>query len=144
MRKPIKTTSVKPKRIVTPRVERTRNGRTETQSQHIGKLRSALRNLSRWWKPFSMALKAASSVQYIGRKKRVFYLCAECNKLFDRKQVEVNHKVPLGSLKTYEDLPGFCERLFVEDLSLLEVLCKECHKEETAWQREQRNSAEQK
>ncbi len=144
MRKLVKTTSVKPKRIVTPRVERTRNGGTETQSQHIGKLRSALRNLSRWWKPFAMALKAASVTHHIGRRKRVLYLCAECDKLFDRKQVEVNHKLPLGSLKTYEDLPGFCERLFVEDLSLLEVLCKECHKEETAMQREQRNSAEQK
>ena len=144
MRKLVKTTSVKPKRIVTPRVERTRNGRTETQSQHMGKLRSALRNLSRWWKPFAMALKAASVTHHIGRRKRVLYLCAECDKLFDRKQVEVNHKLPLGSLKTYEDLPGFCERLFVEDLSLLEVLCKECHKEETAMQREQRNSAEQK
>lgn len=87
-----------------------------------------------------MALKAASTVQFIGKKRRVFYLCAECNRLFDRKEVEVNHKIPLGSLKNYEDLPGFCERLFVEDLSLLEVLCKECHKEETAWQREQRKN----
>lgn len=142
MRKPklVKTTSVKPKRIVTPRVERTRNGGTETASQHIGKIRSALRNLSRWWKPFAMALKAASVTHHIGKRRRVLYLCAECERMHDRKEVEVNHKIPTGSLKTYEDLPGFCERLFVEDISLLEVLCKECHKEETARQREERSA----
>ena len=60
--------------------------------------------------------------------------------MLDRKSVEVNHMIPLGSLKTYEDLPGFCERLFVEDISKLEVLCKECHKGETAKQREERSA----
>jgi len=126
------------KKPVTPRVERTRNYKTETQSQHIGKLRSALRNISRWWKPFSVALKAASVKCSVGGRIRVLYLCANCKRMLDKKSVEVNHKVPLGSLKTYEDLPGFCERLFVEDINKLEVLCKDCHKEETAKQREER------
>lgn len=135
MRKPVKTTSVKPKRIVTPRVARTRNGGSETESQHMGKIRSALRNISRWWKPFAMALKAASVTHYVGRRRRVVYLCSVCNKLYDRKQVEVNHIIPVGSLKAYSDLPGFCERLFVEDVSLLEVVCKECHLEITQEQR---------
>jgi hypothetical protein len=106
----------------------------------MGKIRSALRNLSRWWKPFAIALKNASHTSYVGKAKRVLYLCACCNKLHGRKNVEVNHMIPLGSLKTYQDLPGFCERLFVEDISKLEVLCKECHKEETAKQREERSA----
>lgn len=130
--------SSKPRRVVAPRVERTRNGGHETQSMHMSKIRSALRNLSRWWKPFAIALKNASHISYSGKAKRVLYLCASCNKLHGRKSVEVNHIIPLGSLKTYQDLPGFCERLFVEDISKLEVLCKDCHKEETAKQREER------
>ena len=130
------------KKPVTPRVERTRNGGSETASQHMGKIRSALRNISRWWKPFAIALKNASHTSYVGKAKRVMYLCASCNKLHGRKNVEVNHMIPLGSLKSYADLPGFCERLFVEDISHLEVLCKECHKEETARQREERKAAE--
>jgi hypothetical protein len=134
------TKSKAPKKPVTPRVERTRNGGSETHSQHMGKIRSALRNLSRWWKPFAIALKNASHTSYVGKAKRVMYLCASCNKLHGRKNVEVNHMIPLGSLKTYQDLPGFCERLFVEDISKLEVLCKECHKEETAKQREERSA----
>ncbi len=113
------------------RVERTRNGGTETESMHMGKIRSALRNLSRWWKPFAIALKQASQTSYVGRSKRVVYLCASCNHFFVRKNVEVNHIVPAGSLKSYDDLPNFCRRLFIEDVSQLEVLCKECHKEVT-------------
>lgn len=123
------------KPVKNPRVERTRNNGTETQSAHMGKIRSALRNLSRWWKPFNVALQRASSVSYVGRSKRVAYLCARCQRFYDRKSVEVNHIVPVGSLKQYEDLPGFCERLFVEDPSVLEVLCKGCHKDETEGQR---------
>jgi len=123
------------KKISKPRVERTRNGGTETHSQHMTKIRAAMRNLSRWWKPFAIALKEASNISYVGRAKRVMYLCASCNKLHGRKNVEVNHIVPVGSLKTYSDLPGFCERLFVEDISLLEVVCKECHSAITSEQR---------
>jgi len=126
---------MKGKRTTVQRVARLRNGGTETDSQHIGKIRSALRNMSRWWKPFALALKAASHTSYVGRAKRVHYLCAVCNKLHPKQNVEVNHIVPVGSLKTYDDLPSFCARLFVEDVSLLEVVCKPCHAEITAAQK---------
>lgn len=142
MRKPIKTVPVKKKKTVSPRVPRTRNGGTQTQAGHISNIRSALRNLSRWWKPFQIAIRMAGVKCNIGGRIKTLYKCAECKRLLIRQSVEVNHKVPVGSLKCYEDLPGFCERLFVEDVSLLEVLCKECHKEETAKQREERNAAE--
>lgn len=111
---------------------------------HMGKIRAGLRNLSRWWKPFQIAIRMAGVKCNVGGRVKTLYKCCECKRLLDRKSVEVNHKVPVGSLKTYNDLPGFCERLFVEDISLLEVLCKDCHKEETAKQREERNSAAQK
>ena len=101
----------------------------------MNKIRSLLRNLSRWWKPFQMALKASATTYTVGRRKRVMYMCAICNKLHDRKDVEVNHIEPAGSLKDYNDLPAFCERLFVEDISKLEVLCKPCHLEITKGQR---------
>lgn len=97
--------------------------------------------MSRWWKPFAIALKAASHTSYVGRSRRVHYLCAICNKLHPKQNVEVNHIVPVGSLKTYDDLPGFCSRLFVEDASLLEVVCKPCHAEITATQRLNKHDA---
>lgn len=55
--------------------------------------------------------------------------------MLDRKSVEVNHIIPVGSLRNYQDLPGFCERLFVEDPKSLEVVCKDCHLEITQEQR---------
>lgn len=123
------------KPVQNPRVARTRNAATETQSQHMNKIRSMLRSLSRWWKPMQLALKASSTTYTVGRAKRVMFLCAQCNKLHERKNVEVNHIEPAGSLKDYNDLPAFCEKLFVEDITKLEVLCKPCHLAITAEQR---------
>lgn len=119
------------------RIERTRNLKTETESEHMGKIRSALRKLSRFWKP---ALKALEEVKapYCGPNKRVKYQykCEQCSKTFQRKDVEINHKVPCGTLKSYEDVPGFLERLFCEDVKKYSVLCKDCHKQETKEQRQ--------
>ena len=129
----MKSTTKKPK---VHRVERTRNGGTETESMHMGKIRAALRNISRWWKPLQYALKAASKTTFVGRRKQVVYLCSSCCNYYSRKSVEVNHIVPAGSLKTYDDLPDFCRRLFTEDVSQLEVLCKDCHLEVTKQQKE--------
>jgi hypothetical protein len=127
--------AAKKKKTVTPRVPRTRNYGTETDSQHMGKIRAALRNISRWWKPFQVALRLASEKWNVGGRIKTMYKCCKCKRFLDRKSVEVNHIIPVGSLKTYVDLPGFCERLFVEDVSLLEVVCKECHLEITQEQR---------
>lgn len=123
------------KKPVVPRVPRTRNYNTETESQHMGKIRAGLRNISRWWKPFQVALRMAGEKWNVGGKIKTLYRCSKCNRKLNRQSVEVNHIIPVGSLKSYDDLPGFCERLFVEDISLLEVVCKECHAEITKEQR---------
>lgn len=116
----------------TQRVARTRNLQTETESGHMGRIRSALRRLSRFWKPALAALDAVRR-PYVGPNKRLKheYKCAVCKKWFQRKLVEINHKVPCGTLRSYEDVPSFLERLFCEDTAGYSVLCKECHKAET-------------
>lgn len=115
---------------------RTRNLKTETESEHMGKIRSALRRMSRFWKP---ALKALDEAErpYIGPNKRqkYEYKCAVCNNYYIRKNVQINHIVPCGSLKSYADVFGFLERLFCEDVKGYSILCKECHKAETKEQR---------
>lgn len=122
--------------IVTRRVERTRNLKTETESEHMGKIRSALRRLSRFWKPATASL-ALVHRPYSGDNKRIKheYLCYSCKCWYQRKLVEINHIVPCGTLKSYDDVSGFLERLFCEDVKGYTVLCKECHKLETATQR---------
>ena len=119
------------------KVPRTRNLQTETESGHMGKIRSALRRLSRFWKPAQAALDAAHR-PYVGPNKRAKheYQCGGCNNWYLRKEVEINHIVPCGSLKSYADVPSFLERLFCEDVAGYTILCKAvCHKAETAEQK---------
>ena len=111
----------KQKKAVTPRVPRTRNGGTETNAMHMGKIRSALRNISRFWKP----IQAARKRNKVGMGRSAKYYCDGCGGLF--LSVQVDHIVEAGSLKTYADLPGFCERLFAEEPSAYQVLCDSCH-----------------
>jgi hypothetical protein len=56
----------KPKKII---AERTRNAGTLTESQYWSKIRSALRNAFRYWKPMMITLEAASR-PYRGANKR--------------------------------------------------------------------------
>ncbi len=118
------------------KVARTRNLNTETESEHMGKIRSALRRLSRFWKPALKALDMERSL-YEGPNKRqkYEYKCATCNRFYIRKDIQINHVVPCGTLKMYSDVSGFLERLFCEDVKGYNILCKECHKAETKEQR---------
>lgn len=114
----------KPKREKVPRA---RASGTMTESAFWSWIRSALRQKSRWWKPISDVKKAARKA-YEGKNKRqkYEYQCAKCKEWFPDKQVEVDHIVPAGSLKSSDDLKGFVERLFCEAEGL-QVLCKDCH-----------------
>ena len=116
------------KKVKKQLVPRTRNGGTETESQHMGKIRSALRKLSQFWKPIQQVKhNARRKSQSPNPRLKFEYQCNICKNWHPEKNVEVNHVIPAGSLKSYSDLPQFCERLFCEDLSNYEVLCIPCH-----------------
>lgn len=55
------------------------------------------------------------------------YKCAKCLKSTRRKDINVDHIIPVGKFSTF-DL--YIERLFC-DTSGLRVLCKSCHKVKT-------------
>jgi len=110
------------------RVKRTRNLGTWTEAQFFSRIRSALRKLSMYWKPIQEARKRARR-PYKGKNKRQKweFQCAECKGWFPQKQINVDHIVPVGSLRSSDDLKGFVERLFCEDVDGYKVLCKPCH-----------------
>ena len=118
------------------RVPRTRNGGKWTEARYFGFIRSALRAAFRKWQPKHEA-KAAAKVAYNT------YVCASCDGWFGTKEVEVDHIVPAGSLRNFDDLAGFTERMFCE-ADGFQVLCKECHQtktnEEAAERRAKRKS----
>ena len=100
-----------------------------------GFIRSALRSkMSRWPPKIEAKKKARRKYQGPNKQQKWEYQCAHCAEWFMDKETEVNHKIECGSLKSYEDLPGFVERLFCGEDGF-EVLCKPCHKEVTASQR---------
>jgi hypothetical protein len=54
------------------------------------------------------------------------YRCCICEQWFPRKEVQVDHIEPCGSLKSYKDLETFAARLFCEPQGL-RVTCVNCH-----------------
>lgn len=94
-----------------------------------------LRRKSMYWPAIKDAKKAAC----VGRmrskatgKQAAHYMCAHCKKFFPDKQIHVDHiNGVVDPEKGFQGWDVYIDRLFcsVDDL---QVLCKECHKKETA------------
>lgn len=113
----------------TNRVPKTRATNTWTEAAFMGFLRSGLRRMSRRWPPL-----VAHAVNAVRRKsqsenKRLKweFQCSTCKEWHARKDIEVDHIEPCGSLRTLGDIQGFVERLFCE-IEGLRVSCTACHK----------------
>lgn len=102
-----------------------------TQSQFFSFIRSALRQKSRRWAPIYECLQDARRPSKSKNARLKWeYKCAKCKRWKPQKEVSVDHIVPAGSLNSFEDLPGFVQRLFCERDGL-QVLCKTCHDKKT-------------
>ena len=114
-------------------VPRTRAGDTWTEARYWSFIRSALRGA--WGRyPVKHQVKLANRKTVKGKKHRFEYNCVHCNGWFQDKETQVDHIIGAGSLKSYDDLPGFVERLFCEAKNL-QVLCKPCHQVKTNHER---------
>lgn len=111
-------------------VPKTRNNGSMTESAFFQWLRQVLRRSSMYWKPIQQVRKEAQ-VPYKGTNKRrkFSYVCGVCKGEFDAKNINIHHKVDCGSLKSFEDLSGFAERLFCEKEHLI-AICSSCHDKE--------------
>lgn len=110
-----------------------------TQAKFWGFLRSALRRASDRFPPKQEAKKLHRR-PYKGSNTRQKweYQCVQCKKWFKDKEVEVDHIIPTGTLRSFDDLPEFCRKLFC-GIEHYQILCKECHKKKTAQERLLRN-----
>lgn len=112
------------------RVPRTRCSGTLTEAAFFGRIRSVLRNGFRYWKPISETRAACR----VGKGR---YKCQHCGKVVGAKEFEVDHVVPCGTMRSFEDVGPWLERLLVERDGLW-GLCKACHQEKTNREREER------
>jgi hypothetical protein len=101
-------------------------------------LRSGLRAKWTRWPP-KYAVVAAAKRPYVGDNKRqkFEYQCAACSNYYPQKEVSVDHIVPVGTLKSFDDLPAFVQKLFV-GVDKLQLLCDTCHNKKTQDERRDR------
>lgn len=125
-----------PKKTKRKLVPRTRVGNTWTEARYFQFIRGALRQAFTRY-PVKYQAKDAAKRELLEKKGRqkYEYQCARCLRWWPDKHIEVDHIVPAGSLKCYDDLPGFVERMFCE-VDNLQMLCNECHLEKTAEDRQ--------
>ena len=110
--------------------EKHRNNKQWTEARYWQQVRSSLRKGFQYWLPIKQC-KIDSRRKYVGNNKRQKweYKCNECKQWFMEKHVQVDHIVPVGTLKRPEDIIGFLERLTTE--TGFQVLCKPCHQIKT-------------
>lgn len=112
--------------------EKPYNNGTWTQARYFGFIRSGLRRMSLRWGPRNIA-KNAVRRDYTGDnpRQKYEYQCSVCGGWFKGADVEVDHVVECGELRSFDDLPGFVARLFCE-ADGFRVLCKHtCHRRKT-------------
>lgn len=91
---------------------------------------AALRRASYRWPARTEAMTAA-------RVERGVYMCNCCNGLFGRKEIQVDHIVPIVPVEGWDSWEGFINRLYCEP-SGLQILDKSCHKSKTFLENELR------
>lgn len=104
-----------------------------TEARFFSFLRSTMRSAFRRWGPKYEVVADArrNKPANVGGRHKFEFQCSDCKGWFKRTEVEVDHIEPVGSLKSFDDLPGFTERMFV-DKTKMRLLCKGCHKVVTA------------
>jgi len=134
-----KATKRKPAAPRKPKVPKTRNAGTMTESGFWSFIRSGLRQKSRWWKPITECkLQARRPYKGTNKRQKFEYQCASCKGWFQEKKINVDHITPAGSLNCAQDLPGFVERLFCE-IEHLQVLCETCHNKKTKQEKDEKH-----
>ena len=108
------------------------NGRF-TEAGYFNWIRGQLRR-ARWHVKYDALQQAKRQLKVKKGNQRFEYQCAFCKDWFKAKEVQVDHIKPTGELNSFEDLPRFVETLFCE-LDNFQVLCKECHKVKTEYEK---------
>lgn len=124
---------------------KTRNGNTWSEAEYFSKIRSVLRKAFMYWKPMIIARDTVRRPYSGNNKHRKWeYQCAECKNWFSQDQIHIDHIIPCGSLKSYDDIIPFLLRLTPEDPKAFQVLCKEHHQEKTNKERNERKVIKEK
>ena len=122
---------------------KTRNDGTLTEAEFFQQIRHGLRKQFRWWKPMLNALNKArrNSQNKKNPRLKYEYQCAICKKWFPRTGVQIDHKIPCGELRSYDDIVPFIKNLTREGTNSYQVLCKKDHLVKTKEEKKARNES---
>jgi len=119
------------------KVEKTRCSKTMTEAGFRAWILSALRSLTRRWKPANDAWKLNTRPNKSGNgRHRIEHQCAHCKEWFPKKTkkndvgVELDHIVPIGGLSSFSKLEQWVLNAFVE-VDGYQKLCSVCHRIKT-------------
>ncbi len=111
-----------------------------TEARYFTFIRSGLRKMwSKYPNKFEILKKERrNKPKNVNGKHKFEYQCVECKGWFQQKHIAVDHKIPAGTLKSFDDVGKFCDNLFC-DLTGLQILCdngsNSCHKKKTRQER---------
>ena len=126
-------------KIKRQKLPKTRNAGTMTEAEYFQQIRYALRKQFRWWKPMIQALKKAERPSQSKNKRLKYeYQCAVCKRWYPRTKVQIDHKIPCGELRKYEDIVPFIKNLTKENSNSYQILCKKDHLVKTKKEKQQR------
>ena len=97
-------------------------------------IRSALRQAHVKWPPAQAVMRKGRREKQLPGRHKWEHQCERCKQWVPQKEIEKDHRIAVGSLKDYNDLPGFVERLFVSEEGYRKI-CRPCHKEHTQEER---------
>jgi 5-methylcytosine-specific restriction endonuclease McrA len=83
------------------------------------------------WPPKRQAMVAGRRVKDAPGRRSYEYRCANCGRWFPEKGIQMDHIVPCGSIRSFEDVAAFLERMLVE-ADGYQVLCRECNQNKGA------------
>lgn len=128
-----------PKKPAAKRANKTppfENYPTWSEAKFFGFLRSALRSASSRYPPKYECLNNATR-PYVGpdKRRKKERQCAACKGWFATTQTSADHIIPAGSLRCWDDLVPFVQRLFCS-VDGFQCLCDTCHTAKTKMERE--------
>lgn len=99
-------------------------------------LRSAIRSRQLRWPPRNLKKMEGRRI-YIGDnpRQKYEYHCEVCDGWFPEKMIEMDHIIPVGSIRSFQEFGEAAERMFCHK-DLWRRVCKDCHKKITSQQRE--------
>ena len=127
------------KKVVKPRVERTRCSGTKTEAGMVSWVLSYMRKMTLRWKPRFDKMNDGRVKKPLGKNGKEVWAntCEHCKKWFKTSDLDMDHITPIGGMKCLDDAGRWLKNALVETDGY-QRLCHECHNIKTQSERSEK------